>query len=103
MLAIVPEPQLEIRWTKETKEVSLIDVLVRSASDARVCRRNIRHHRKKFGLQTIVTKKLSQPPARVERLCQTLDDHSLDLTVSKPVGHWQPPLELRNPFCSLRF
>src|ERR1043165_9242004 len=38
VLAIVPEPQLEIRWTKKTKEVSLIDVLVRPASDARVRR-----------------------------------------------------------------
>src|ERR1041385_1575235 len=103
ILAIVPKPQLEIRGTEKTKEVSLIDVLVRSTRDAWIRRRDIRHHRKKLRLQTVVTKKLSQPAARVESLCQTINDYSLDLTVSKAVGHWQLPLEVRYSFCWPRF
>src|SRR5690242_10869495 len=103
VLAIVPQPQLEIRWSKETKEVGLIDVFVRAAGDARIRRRDIRHHRKKLCSQSIMTKKLSEPAARVESFCQTINDYSLDLAVSKAVGHWQLPLRLRNTFCSRQF
>src|SRR5690349_11384744 len=92
VLAIVPQPQLEIRWSKETKEVGLIDVFVRTAGDARIRRRDIRHRRKKLCSQSIMTKKLSEPAARVESFCQTINDYSLDLAVSKAVGHWQLPL-----------
>src|ERR1041385_4198117 len=103
LFPVVPHAQLEIRWSKKTKEVSLIDVLVRSARDARIRRRDVRHHRIKFFCQIIMTKELSQPAARVENSRQTINNHSLNLTVSKAVGHWQLPLRVRNAFCSLRF
>jgi hypothetical protein len=32
--AVVPHPQFEGRWAKKTKEISLIDVLMRSASNS---------------------------------------------------------------------
>src|ERR1043165_2596800 len=103
VLTIVPESQLEVRRSKKTKKVSLVDVFVRPARDPRSCCRDIRHHRKKLFIQTVVTEKLSQPAARIERFCQPINDYSLDLAVSKAVGHWQLPLRVRSTFCSHRF
>ena len=56
---IVPHAQFEIRRTKKTKQIGLVDVLVRAARHAGISRRDISHYRKEFARHLIVTKHLA--------------------------------------------
>src|SRR5260370_1850457 len=76
---VVPHAASEMRGPDKTEEISLIDVLVWPAGDARERRGNISHHGEKLSRELIMAKKLSQPSAAVVKLAQIADDDILNL------------------------
>src|SRR5215203_2430945 len=80
---VVPQPYVKGRRADETKQVCLVDMLVRTALHPGLGEGDVRHRRIEFFRQIVVPEKLGQPSPFVEILFEWVNDNIFDVTLGE--------------------